>query len=499
MRRRGLVGIVLGLAVFGAGCNVLRDAFSAHPGAAARGAGQSLSVERLAELASRVKGMPLEQANLGRLAGAYLDYMLFAMAQANGDALEDTAIVARAMWPTVSQMKYDHFIERLRVGTALKGAQVDSAYAAGDVRAFQHILITVPPNAAPPVVQQKQAQINAIWRSLVTTGGTNFAAVASRSSEDPVSKRMGGWLDVGPQKRFVQQFEEPAWRLAPGAMSGVVRSSYGFHVIRRPPLAEVRDSFAAGLERFLIARHDSVYFANLAAQRDVKIASATGEAIRNALQDLEAAGRSHQKLATFKGGAFEMRDFVRWLFAIDPRIAQALPSATDSMIAPLVRELVERTIALQQADSAGAQLSDSEWAEVRAQYDSGLAMTRGLLGLNPAMLRDSTTTPEGRTRFAMSRVDDYFDRVVGRQAQFAPIAPLLAQVLRERATWSIDQAAVREAAQRATALRASADSLAPPGGAPGAGGAGLRPAPGPAPLQVPDSVLRRPPTQRSVQ
>ena len=494
MRRWGVVGVGLVLAVMVGGCDVLRDAFSAHPKAAARVAGQTLSVERLAELASRVKGMPLEQANLSRLAGAYVDYTLFAMAQADGQTLEDSATIVRVMWPTVSQLKYDHLIERLRTGITLKGTQIDSTYAAGDLRAFQHILITVPQSSAPPVVQQKQAQINAIWRSLVASGGANFAAVARRSSEDPGSKPLGGWLDVGGRGRFVPQFEDPAWQLGPGAMSGVVRSSYGFHVIRRPPLAEVRDSFAAGAERALASLHDSVYFADLARQHEVKIASRAGEEIRNAMQDLEAAGRSRERLATYKGGTFEMRDLVRWLFAIDPRIAQALPAATDSQIAPLVQQLVERTVALQQADSAGVQLTDSEWTAVRAEFDSGLAMTRGLLGLDPALLRDSATTTDGRTRFAMSRVNDYFDRVVARQAQFAPVPPLMAQVLRERGRWSIDASGVREAAQRATTLRASIDSLAPPGGE--GAGAGLRPAPGPAPIPgVPDSVLRRPPSQ----
>jgi parvulin-like peptidyl-prolyl isomerase len=480
-----------------AGCDVLRDAFSAHPAAAARAGQQTLSVERLAELASRVKGMPLEPANLGRLAGAYIDYTLFALAQADGRTLEDTATVTRAMWPVVSQLKFEHFSERLHAGNELKGAQVDSTYAAGDLRAFQHILVTVPPNAAPPVVQQKQNQINAIWRSLAVSGGTNFAAVAKRSSEDPGSKPVGGWLEVGARGRFVRQFEEAAWQLGPGAMSGVVRTNYGFHVIRRPPLAEVRDSFAAGAERVMAVQHDSTYFANLAKQKEVKVSSGVGEAIRTALQDLEAAGRSHKALASYKGGNFELRDFVRWLYAIDPRIAQSLSAANDSQVTMLVQQLVERTVALQQADSAHVQLSDSEWAAVRVEYDSSLAMLRTLLQLDPAALRDSTTTAEGRTRFAMSRVNDYFDRVVGRTAQFAPVPPLLAQVLRERTTWSIDEAALRQASQRATALRASADSLRPPGGeAPS--GAGMRPAPGPPPV-VPESVLQQRPTQRVVQ
>lgn len=480
-----------------AGCNVLRDAFTAHPAAAARAGDQTLSVERLAELASRVKGMPLEPANLGRLAGAYIDYTLFAMAQADGRTLEDTATVARAMWPVVSQLKFEHFSERLRAGNELKGAQIDSTYAAGDLRAFQHILVTVPPNAAPPVVQQKQNQINAIWRSLVMSGGANFAAVAKRSSEDPGSKPVGGWLEVGARGRFVPQFEEAAWQLGPGAMSGVVRTNFGFHVIRRPPLAEVRDSFATGAARVLTVQHDSTYFAMLSKQKEVKVERGAGATIRGALQDLEAAGRSHKPLANFKGGSFEMRDFVRWLYAIDPRIAQSLTAANDSQVKMMVQQLAERTVALQQAESANVQLTDSEWAAVRVEYDSSLGMLRMLLQLDPTALRDSTTTAEGRARFVMSRVNDYFDRVVNRTAQFAPVPPLLAQVLRERSRWSIDEAALRQASQRATALRASADSLRPPGGeAPG--GAGMRPAPGPPPV-VPESVLQRRPTQRVVQ
>jgi hypothetical protein len=99
----------------------------------------------------------------------------------------------------------------------------------------------------------------------------------------------------------------------------------------------------------------------------------------------------------------------------------------------------------------------------------------------------------------MARVNAYFDRVVGGGAQFFPIPPLLAQVLRQRSEWSIDAAAVRRAAERATALRAASDSLRPPGGeAPP--GAGMRPAPGPAPVPpVPDSLLQRPPSRRIVQ
>src|SRR2546426_6483839 len=42
-----------------AGCTALRDAFSAHPEVAGTAAGQTLTVERLADLAGHAKRIPL--------------------------------------------------------------------------------------------------------------------------------------------------------------------------------------------------------------------------------------------------------------------------------------------------------------------------------------------------------------------------------------------------------------------------------------------------------
>jgi hypothetical protein len=341
-------------------------------------------------------------------------------------------------------------------------------------------------------VQQKQNQANTVWRSLVGVGGTNFATVARRTSEDGASKSSGGYLDVGGRGRFVTQFEDAAWQLPPGSMSGVVRSSYGFHIIRRPPLAEIRDTFAAGVEHLQASRSDSSYFATLTRSHKVAIESGAGEAIRSALEDLDAAGRSDKTLATYRGGRFTMKDFVRWLFAIDPRYGQMMLTAGDSQINLLLGQLVERSMALHEADSSGVRPTDSEWADIRSQYDSTLALLEREMNLTPAMVRDSATTAEGRARLAMARVNDYFDRVVTGRAQFLPIPPLLTQVLRERGDWSIDAAAVQRAVERATALRASADSLRPAGG-----GGVMQPAPGPPPVAVPDSGKR--PRRRSVQ
>ena len=488
MRRMGLVVFVLAVA----GCSVLKDAFSAHPTVAAQAAGQVLTVERLAEISSRIKGMPLQQQNLLRVAGSWVDYTLFVMALAHGDSLRDSALVAQTLWPRVAQDKFEHFIGLQASGRSkLSAAQVDSAYQAGDQRLFQHILIQVPPNAAPPVVQQKETAAKGILRQVNAGGGRDFAALAKRYSEDPGSKANGGSLGVGGRGRFVAQFEDAAWQLAPGGITAVVRSPFGFHIVRRPPLAEVRDSFADGISQVLRDRYDSTFFARLQQERKIQLASRAAATARAAVQDMDRARESDAAITTFKGGTFRERDFARWMLAVDSRIPQTLPSATDNQIDELLLQLTQRHIAVMQAESAKVQLDADEWAGLRADYDSALGMLEGFLKVSPQLLRDSATTLEGRERMAMTRVNEFFDRAVSGQAPFVPVPPFLAQALKQRATYSFDQPGVRRAVERAGELRSSADSLQAPTARPG-----LRPSPAP---PLPPGAKQVGPTRRTLQ
>src|SRR5438046_4698417 len=240
MRRLGLVLAVLALA----GCTALRDAFSAHPQVAGTAAGQTRTVARLGELAGRAKKVPLRPQALTSLTTIYLDYAVFAHELARGRDMDDSALVLQANWPNVAQLRWEHYHGQLiAVRARLTPDQTDSAYRAGAVRLFQHILVSVPPSAAPKLEQDKKHQAEGLLRQVEARHGTNFSQVAHRYSEDPGPKSRGGYLGAVGRGRFVPAFDTVAWRLAPGAMSGLVRSPFGFHIIRRPPLEEVRDSF----------------------------------------------------------------------------------------------------------------------------------------------------------------------------------------------------------------------------------------------------------------
>jgi len=486
MRRLSLVLLVFTLT----GCDALRDAFSARAEIVARANDQILTVDRMAEFAGGGKQVPLEATALNRLAHVWVDYALFAQALAQGQDLRDSATMTEAMWPLVSQLKWERFHERLIAPRAkLSAAQVDSAYLAGEARMFQHILFQVPPSAAPPVDAQKHRQADQVLPQ-AKTAGARFGQLAARYSEDPGSKVRGGALGVSERGQFVPAFEDAAWQLSPGAVSGVVKSPFGYHIIRRPPLAEVRDSFRTNLEERLMYRLDSLYLDSLTTKRRIDPVSRAAAAVRAASEDLDDARNSGRVLVKYRGGSFRVKDLVRWLAALDPSVAQALPQATDDQINQFLKVVVQRQLLLEQADSAGVKLTDDDWQVLRAQHDSALGILSNVLNLSPRILQDSAATPQARVTLAMARVDDYFERVVRGRARFFPLPPFLGETLRAHAKWTVDQAGVRRALERAKELRATADSLQPPGPGGAGPGGGMRMPPAPAPTR-PDTTSRR--------
>lgn len=79
--------------------------------------------------------------------------------------------------------------------------------------------------------------------------GADFAAVAKRVSEDLGSAAQGGDLGCFPRGRMVPEFDNAAFSLAAGEVSDVVKTSFGYHVIKAvsrkeetiPPFAQIKD------------------------------------------------------------------------------------------------------------------------------------------------------------------------------------------------------------------------------------------------------------------
>jgi len=484
MRRLSL-GLLALTALTLFGCNALRDAFSSRADVVARANDQTLTVERLAGWAGQSKQVPLDPMTLGRVSRYWVEYTVFAEALAAGRNLRDSAMAATAMWPVVSRLKWQRFHDRLLTSQDLTPQQVDSAYQSGPYRVFQHILFRVLPapgtkttdaNALMRIDDQKRRQAEQLLPQ-ARTAGVRFAQLASRYSEDPQSKVGGGSLGLSTHGQFVTEFDDAAWQLAPGAVSGVVKSQFGYHIIRRPPLAEVRDSFRIGLQDRMSRHTDSVYMDSLVAQRKIETVSRAADYAKAAAQDIDAARASNRVLVKYRGGSLKVRDFARWLDALDPQIMNALPQANDEQINQFLKSLAQQQLMLEQADSAKVTLTAEDWKRVRDEHDSTMLMITNILNLSPELLRDSAgTSPTARENFALGRVNDYFDRVFHGRARFYPLPAFLADALLADARWNVDAAGVRRAVERGQEIRSdSAQASNAPR---------MTPAPGPAPIDT---------------
>lgn len=145
-------------------------------------------------------------------------------------------------------------------------------------RRARHILIKVDAGASADAKAKAKSRAEALLAE-VRKNPAGFADLAKQNSEDPGSAVQGGDLDWFGRGAMVKVFEDTAFALKKGEVSGVVESDFGFHILRLDDLrggdkrsfesvrteieAEVRKSLAQ--KRYAEAAEQ---FSNLVEQED---------------------------------------------------------------------------------------------------------------------------------------------------------------------------------------------------------------------------------------
>ncbi|HTT69352.1 MAG TPA: peptidylprolyl isomerase [Gemmatimonadales bacterium] len=468
-----------------AGCSGLRDALSAHQDVVARAAGQELTVTQLAELVAPVKQIPLRREVMERLADDWVDYQLLARAVARGDSLLDSATVIAVNWPAVMQRVADRYHDAVIGSRAeLTPQQVDSAYNAGDLRWLDHILVRVSPDTSADLKAAKLRQLQGYLTQL--RHGADFARLASQKSDDPGSAKAGGSLGLVARGTMIKAFEDAAWGLKPGQLSDPVQTPWGYHIIWRPTLAQVRDSFATGVKGTLVQRFDSIYADSVNRAAEIKIKGSAPAAARAAAQNVRAYQGSGRVLATYRGGSLTLGEFVRWLEAFPPQTRAAVAQAADSSLNQFLQTVVRNEILINAAKVRGINLTAADRDTIRTFYHADLDTMEARLGVAPESLAADTAARRSRTEAAAHRAERYFADLVSAPTAhpFFELPAFLSDVLRARSSWDVSPAGVDRALEKATALRGpvtprgQVPGVPPMTPAPSGPPVGVQPAPG---------------------
>jgi peptidyl-prolyl cis-trans isomerase D len=108
-------------------------------------------------------------------------------------------------------------------------------YRVAEQAKVSHILIKTPLPGPDGKIDDKgvaEAQRRAEDLLKQLKAGANFEDLAKKYSEDPGSAKEGGSLGWIGKGRTVPEFEKAAFSLPKGQISDLVKSSYGFHIIR---------------------------------------------------------------------------------------------------------------------------------------------------------------------------------------------------------------------------------------------------------------------------
>lgn len=107
----------------------------------------------------------------------------------------------------------------------------EKRFSTPEERRASHILVKAEKSAPAAEREKAKAKAEQLLAEVKKAPGS-FADVARKNSDDPGSAQRGGDLDFFGRGAMVKPFEDAAFGLKRGEISGVVESDFGYHIIQ---------------------------------------------------------------------------------------------------------------------------------------------------------------------------------------------------------------------------------------------------------------------------
>jgi peptidyl-prolyl cis-trans isomerase SurA len=199
---------------------------------------ERMIIDRAAAQAAREAGIRIDDAAIDRAIGRIAQDSKISVAQLRQRIEADGLSFAGfrqevASELTIGRMRERDIEGRVQVSEAEVDALLDEQRNGGSAAAAEYniaqLLVRVPENAPPEVVERARQRAETIARE--ARGGVDFGRLATNLSQssDAIS---GGELGMRTADRLPPMFVQAVEPLSPGEVAPVLRSPAGFHVIK---------------------------------------------------------------------------------------------------------------------------------------------------------------------------------------------------------------------------------------------------------------------------
>lgn len=157
----------------------------------------------------------------------------------------------------------------------ISDSEAKSLYSKTPTLRSSHIFVALRPNATPAEQKQAHDKIRKIQEEYLKKNKMSFSEIAQKFSEGPAAP-MGGDIDFQNRNRLDPAYYDAALSLGtPGKVSGIVRSQFGYHIIKLTAIRPWEEADHAEVKRWAFeekrARIFEQYMANLRSHSKIAV------------------------------------------------------------------------------------------------------------------------------------------------------------------------------------------------------------------------------------
>jgi len=146
------------------------------------------------------------------------------MLKTNGMAIE---FVKQSI---TDDLKIQKYLEGIMTAAGqVTEAEVRKAYGEDKIASVRHILLLTQGKSGAEKAEIRKKMENVLARA---KKGEDFAALAKEFTEDSGSKDKGGLYENFEHGKMVKPFEDAAFSVPVGEISGLVETEYGYHILK---------------------------------------------------------------------------------------------------------------------------------------------------------------------------------------------------------------------------------------------------------------------------